>query len=232
MRRFLYILFIILTVFLLGCNKKEDSKLEIKGKDTIEIGFSSEYSVFYDGALVDSSDLYWIIDNTEAVKRKGSTLIGIEAGEVNLKAVLKSDGSVYASKDIKVIDSIVKSISLRGQKTEAIVGEQFIVTIITDPFEAIDEVAPIWTSSDDSIVFVDPAGSTAIINPLKEGTATVSIECSSATASFTVSVSKPITEIEMYNDNEMSLGSTINLSFNIKNPVIEHVRFPAVFFKC
>ncbi|MBO7079471.1 MAG: hypothetical protein J6W64_06650 [Bacilli bacterium] len=223
MRRFLYILFIILTVFLLGCNKKEDSKLEIKGKDTIEIGFSSEYSVFYDGALVDSSDLYWIIDNTEAVKRKGSTLIGIEAGEVNLKAVLKSDGSVYASKDIKVIDSIVKSISLRGQKTEAIVGEQFIVTIITDPFEAIDEVAPIWTSSDDSIVFVDPAGSTAIINPLKEGTATVSIECSSATASFTVSVSKPITEIEMYNDNEMSLGSTINLSFNIKNPVIEAV---------
>lgn len=223
MRKFLYILFIILTVFLLGCNKKEDSKLEIKGKDTIEIGFSSEYSVFYDGTLVDNNDLYWIIDNTEAVKRKGSTLTGIEAGEVNLKAVLKSDGSVYASKDIKVIDSIVKSISLRGQKNEANVGEQFIVTIITDPYEAIDEVAPIWTSSDENIVFVDPAGSTAIINPLKEGTATVSIECSSATASFTVSVTKPITEIEMYNDNEMSLGSTINLSFNIKNPVIEAI---------
>lgn len=223
MRRFLYILFIILTVFLFGCNKKEDSKLEIRGKDTIEIGFSCEYSVFYDGKEVDVNDLYWIIDNTESVKRRGSTLTGVEAGDVNLKAVLKSDGAVYASKDIKVIDSIVKSISLRGQKNEAMVGEQFIVSIITDPFEAIDEVAPKWLSSDESVVFVDPAGSTAIINTLKEGSATIVVECSSATASFTISVSKPITEIEMYNDNEMSLGSTINLNFNIKNPVIEAI---------
>lgn len=223
MRRFLYILFIILTVFLFGCNKKEDSKLEIRGKDTIEIGFSCEYSVFYDGKEVDVNDLYWIIDNTESVKRRGSTLTGVEAGDVNLKAVLKSNGAVYASKDIKVIDSIVKSISLRGQKNEAMVGEQFIVSIITDPFEAIDEVAPKWLSSDESVVFVDPAGSTAIINTLKEGSATIVVECSSATASFTISVSKPITEIEMYNDNEMSLGSTINLNFNIKNPVIEAI---------
>ena len=223
MRRFLYILFIMAAIFLLGCAKSEDSKLEIKGKDTIEIGFSSEYNVYYEGKEVSADELYWIIDNTTSVKRKGSTLTGIAPGEVNLKAVLKSDGSVYASKDIKVIDSIVKSISLRGQKNEAVVGDQFIVSIITDPYEAIDEVSPIWSSSDSEVVFVDPAGSTAIVNVLKEGNATISIECSSATASFDIAITKPITEIEMYNDNEISLGSTMCLDFNIKNAIIEAV---------
>ena len=221
MRKFLCFLFIIFTLCLVGCNKNETSQLEIKGKDTIEIGFSSEYSVYYEGKEVSEDDIYWIIDNTSSVKRKGSTLTGIAAGDVNLKAVLKSDGSIYTSKDIKVIDSIVKSISLRGQKDEANVGDQFIVSIITDPYEAIDEVTPIWKSSDESVVFVDSAGSTAIINALKEGSATVEIECSSATASFSITISKPITEIEMYNDNEISLGSTIPLVFNITNPIIE-----------
>ena len=68
--------------------------MKIEGKDTIEIGFENEYKAYYEEEELDSDEFFWIIDNTNAVKRKGNTLVGVSEGTVNLKAVLKSDGTI------------------------------------------------------------------------------------------------------------------------------------------
>ena len=220
MKRIIYVIIVIFSIFLISCKQESSSKMKIEGKDTIEIGFENEYKAYYEEEELDSDEFFWIIDNTNAVKRKGNILVGVSEGTVNLKAVLKSDGTIFASKTIEVIDSIVESISLRGTKTEVEVGTQFIVTIITDPFEAIDEVTSRWSASND-IVEIDPANDSAIITAKSEGVVTITVECSSATASFELKVNKVITEIEMYNDNEAMVNTSTYLSFNIDDPVIE-----------
>lgn len=207
-------------LFMFGC-KNESTKMEIKGNDTIEVGFSSEYKVYYEDQILSESEFYWIIDNTEVAGRAGSTLYGIDTGVVNIKAVLKEDPSVYVNKTITIIESVVESVSLRNAKTDVKVGDQFIVTILTEPSDAVLDVDAIWQCDNEDVVAIDPADGSAIITALNEGSATITVTCSSASASFTINVTKAITEIEMYNDNEASVSSVLYLDFNIDNPVIE-----------
>lgn len=216
------VLFFVLlsSLFMFACSK-ENNKMEIKGNDTIEVGFSSEYKVFYDNQVLSESEFYWIIDNTDVAARAGGTLYGLETGTVNIKAVLKEDPSIYVGKTVKIIESVVESISLRNAKSDVKVGDQFIVTILSEPSDAVYDVEAIWECDKDDIVAIDKADDSAIITALNEGTVTITVTCSSASASFTLNVAKAITEIEMYNDIEASVSSVLYLDFNIDNPVIK-----------
>ena len=220
MKRIVYIFILVFILFLVSCSKNETSKIEIIGSDTIEVGFDSQYIIKYDGEDKGFNDFYWIIDNTSAVSRYDDVLTGLEAGEVNLRLVLKEDASVYAVKTINVIDSIVESVQIRGQKDKAEVGSQFIVYINTKPDDAIDNVRAVWTSSNDNVE-IDPADESAIITCLKEGDCTITVRCSSAQASFKLQIYKPITEIEMYNDDELCVNCAMCLNFNIEDAVVE-----------
>ena len=220
MKRIFYIFILVFMLFLVSCNNTETSKIEIIGSDTIEIGFDSEYKIKYDGEEKEFTDFYWIIDNTNAVSRYDNVLTGLQAGVVNLRLVFKEDASVYAVKTINVIDSIVESVQIRGQKEKAEVGSQFIVYVNTDPADAIDRAKPIWTSSNDNVV-IDPADESAIITCVGEGDCTINVRCSSAQATFSLQIYKPITEIEMYNDDELCVNCAMSLNFNIEDAVIE-----------
>lgn len=219
MKKALFILFLILTISLCGC--KETSNFKIVGDDTIEIGFSSEYKVYLNDEELDNNDIYWILDNTKVVSRIDNKITGVSSGLVNLKAVLKSDSSVYASKSIEVIESIVDSIDFRGAKSNIEVGEQFIVSIIAEPLDAIDSAKAVWTVDTEGVVDIDPADDSAIITGLKAGKVCITAKCSSAVQSFELIVSEPFVEIMMNNDYEVSLSSTLLLDFNIDNPYIE-----------
>lgn len=220
MKKILYIFILVLVLFLVSCSKNEASKIEIVGNDTIEVGFDSEYKVLYEGNERDFSDFYWIIDNTTAVSRLDNVLTGLEAGTVNLRIVLKEDAKIFAMKEISVIDSIVNEVYIRGYKEKADVGNQFIVSIYTEPSDALSNVTCEWFVDND-IVTIDPADDSAIITCMQKGTCTISVKCSSATASFTLNIYEPITEIEMYNDDEICVDCAMNLNFNIDDAVIE-----------
>ena len=147
------VLFFVLlsSIFMFACSK-ENNKMEIRGNDTIEVGFSSEYKVYYDNQVLSESEFYWIIDNTDVAARAGSTLYGLETGTVNIKAVLKEDPSIYVSKTVTIIESVVESISLRNAKSDVKVGDQFIVTILSEPSDAVYDVEAIWECDKDNIV--------------------------------------------------------------------------------
>lgn len=220
MKKIIYIFVILFVLFLVSCSKNDTNKIEIIGNDTIEVGFDSEYKVLYNGNERPSDDFYWIIDNTTAISRLDNVLTGLNIGTVNLRLVLKEDASVYAMKEIKVIDSIVESVSIRGYKEKAEVGTQFIVSIITEPSDALIDSKAEWFVDND-IVVIDPADDNAIITCMNEGTCTITVKCSSATASFKINIYKAIDEIEMYNDDELCVNCAMLLNFNIDDAVIE-----------
>ena len=183
------VLFIVLlsAIFMFGC-KNESAKLEIKGNDTIEVGFSSEYKVYYEDQILSESEFYWIIDNTEVAGRAGSTLYGLDTGVVNIKAVLKEDPSVYVNKTVTIIESVVESVSLRNAKTDVKVGDQFIVTILTEPSDAVLDVDAIWQCDNEDVVAIDPADGSAIITALNEGSATITVSDGTHTDTIAVTV--------------------------------------------
>lgn len=220
MKKAILIFVFLFSIFMFACGQ-ENKKMEIRGNDTIEVGFSGEYKVYYNDEILNEKEFYWIIDNTEVAARAGNTLYGLDTGTVNIKAVLKENPSVFVSKEIKIIESVVESISLRNAKTDVKVGDQFIVTIVAEPAEAIYDVDAIWTCDKEDIVVIDPADDSAIITAINEGSTTITVTCSSAIATFTVNVSKQITEIEMYNDDQVNVSSILCLNFNIDNPIIE-----------
>lgn len=66
-------------------------------------------------------------------------------------------------------------------------GDQFQLTVLKDPIDAIDELSPVWSSSDESVVTVDQNG---LVTATGVGTATIKVESNGfeATCEVTINV--------------------------------------------
>jgi uncharacterized protein YjdB len=59
-------------------------------------------------------------------------------------------------------------------------GDKFQLGVAKDPIDAIDELSPVWSSSDENVFTVDQTGLVTVMGP---GTATITVESNGFTAS-------------------------------------------------
>lgn len=87
-------------------------------------------------------------------------------------------------------------------------GDSFQLEVVKNPIDAIDELSPVWSSSDENVFTVDQTGLVTVMGP---GTATITVESNG----FTASVEKTanvLTTVEFYPN---ALPFTIeDLTFN------------------
>ena len=87
-------------------------------------------------------------------------------------------------------------------------GDSFQLEVVKNPIDAIDELSPVWSSSDENVFTVDQNGLVTVMGP---GTATITVESNG----FTASVEKTanvLTTVEFYPN---ALPYTIeDLTFN------------------
>lgn len=207
----LLVFMLMLCTFLVGC--KENGPLEIQGEERLEIGFSYEYVVKYNGIEISFDELYFNVSNLDICEVKGNTLYALDSGFITITAALKDDPTVYISKQLEIIEPLVSDIKLKGDKTVK-EGEQILLEAIVTPEDTTIPV--IWESSDPSIATVDEG----IITGVKGGIVIISAKCSSAKAEFTVEVIEIIREIKVEGKNEIEVNSTQRYDFNIDDPII------------
>lgn len=73
-------------------------------------------------------------------------------------------------------------------------GDSFQLEVVKNPIDAIDELSPVWSSSDENVFTVDQTGLVTVMGP---GTATITVESNG----FTASVEKTanvLTTVEFY----------------------------------
>lgn len=87
-------------------------------------------------------------------------------------------------------------------------GDTFQLTVVKDPIDAIDELSPVWSSSDENVFTVDQTGLVTVMGP---GTATITVESNGFTASAE-KTANVLTTVEFYPN---SLPYTIqDVTFN------------------
>lgn len=85
------------------------------------------------------------------------------------------------------IDVDLAGIRIGGVPTDKIYeGDTFQLSVVKDPIDAIDELSPVWSSSDENIFTVDQTG---LMTVTGVGTATITVESNGYTASVELSVS-------------------------------------------
>ena len=210
----LWIFLLILCSFLVACQEQELGPVfEIIGEDKLEIGYSYEYSMEYEGQKVELEDVYFIVSNHEVCSVEGTTITALEYGVFTLTVAFKEDPTIIASKHIEIIPPIVTSIKIRGEKFMK-EGEQILLEAIVTPEDTFIPVE--WFSSDESIATVDEG----IITALQGGTVTITAKCSSATAKHVITIDGVIRKITIEGDNEIKVNSSVEYKFNIDDPII------------
>ena len=202
---------LLLCTFLVACGQTRP--LEIHGEEKLEIGFSYEYVVTYDGVEVSFEELYFNVSNLDICEVKGNTLYALDSGLITITVALKDDPTIYISKELEIVEPLVSDIKIKGDKSVK-EGEQILLEAFVTPEDTTIPV--IWESSDPSIATVDEG----IITGIKGGTVVISAKCSSAKAEFIVEVIEIIREIKVQGENEIEVNSTHKYDFNITDPII------------
>lgn len=207
----LWFLIVVFALFLTGCSA---NKLEIIGEEKLEIGFNYEYNVFLNGVEIDYNEYFFNVSNPEVVEINENSIKALDSGFITLTVALKDNPSIYVSKNLEIIEPLVKSLKLRTDKTLN-EGEQTIVEAFTDPEDTLEPVY--FESSDPSIATVDNDG---VVTGLKGGVVTIFATCASAKAQINIEIIEIIREIKVYGNNELEINSTEEYTFNISDPII------------
>lgn len=94
-------------------------------------------------------------------------------------------GDVTASIPV-TIDVDLEGLIIAGVPTEKqYVGDSFQLEVVKDPIDAIDELSPVWSSSDESVLTVDQNG---LVTAVGIGTATITVESNGFTASAEITI--------------------------------------------
>ncbi len=210
----LWIFILILCSFLFACQEQEIIPVfEIIGEDKLEIGYSYEYSMKYEGEEIDLNDVYFIVSNPNICSVEGTTITALEYGVFTLTVAFKEDPTIIASKHIEIIPPLVTSIKIKGDKIMK-EGEQILLEAIVTPDDTFIPVE--WFSSDESIATVDEG----IITALQGGTVIITAKCSSATAKHVITIDGIIRNITVEGDDEIKVNSSVEYKFNIDDPII------------
>ncbi len=98
------------------------------------------------------------------------------------------------------IDVDLAGLVIKGAPTGKVyVGETFQLSVEKDPIDAIDEISPVWSSSDKSVVIVDQNG---FVTTVGAGTATIKVETNGfeATLDVTINVLATVSFYPNYRD--------------------------------
>lgn len=124
-----------------------------------------------------------------------------DASKVVVKGLMGGFGTLYVqagdvTSSIPVtIDVDLAGLVITGAPTGKIyVGEAFQLAVVKDPIDAIDEISPVWSSSDESVVTVDQNG---LVTTVGGGTATIKVESNGFEATLDVTVNV-LTTVSFY----------------------------------
>ena len=210
----LWIFILILCSLLVACQEQEIIPVfEIIGEEKLEIGYSYEYSMKYEGEEIDLNDVYFIVSNNNICSVEGTTITALEYGVFTLTVAFKEDPTIITSKHIEIIPPLVTNIKIKGDKFMK-EGEQILLEAIVTPDDTFIPVE--WFSSDESIATVDEG----IITALQGGTVTITAKCSSATAKHVITIDGIIRNITVEGKDEIEVNSSVEYKFNIDDPII------------
>jgi len=207
-------LFLLIMVFLLiGCENA--NVLTIEGSKTLEMGYSEEYKVFYNGKELSEDDYLWTIGDRTVLYNNGNTFTPLKEGICDIIAVLKEDGTIVAKYTVTVIDALIKSISIYSSEgTKVYINDFLNLEYKINPSDVLVEAT--WSTSDESIASIDQDG---LLTAHSKGVVTVYVKCGKAIGTLDINVKEKITEIVSKIPNEISVGQGVKLSFNIDDPV-------------
>ena len=148
------------------------------GPDDINVSFkyswiSSDETIFT--VTPDANDPSKAIVNG---RRGGFGTLYVQAGDVTTSIPV-------------TIDVDLEGIHIEGVPTGKVYkGDSFQLTVVKNPIDAIDQLSPVWSSSDESVVKVDQTGLVTAMGP---GTATITVESNGFTASVDVTINVMVT---------------------------------------
>lgn len=141
------------------------------------------------------------------------------AGKAVVNGVKGGFGTLYAQagdviKSIPVtIDVDLEGIVIAGVPAGKIYkGDSFQLEVVKNPTDAIDELSPVWSSSDENILVVDQTG---VVTATGVGTATVTVESNGFTASVDITVNVMVTVSFYPNSSTYAVDEYLTLTSNV-----------------
>ena len=113
------------------------------------------------------------------------------------------------------IDVDLEGLVIEGAPTEKIyTGDVFQLNVVKNPIDAIDEISPVWSSSDETVLTVDQTG---LVTAVGGGTATVTVESNgfTATLDLTINVLVTVYFYPNYKDYTVNGDLSFHSSFTI-----------------
>ena len=113
------------------------------------------------------------------------------------------------------IDVDLEGLVIEGAPTEKIyTGDVFQLNVVKNPIDAIDEISPVWSSSDETVLTVDQTG---LVTAVGGGTATVTVESNgfTATLDLTINVLVTVSFYPNYKDYTVNGDLSFHSSFTI-----------------
>ena len=114
------------------------------------------------------------------------------AGKAIVTGVMGGFATLFAQAgDVIVSIPVTIDVDLEGVRITGVPsgkiykGDSFQLQAVKNPLDAIDELSPVWSSSDESILAVDQTG---LVTATGVGTATITVESNGFTASVNVTV--------------------------------------------
>lgn len=213
----IFVMFLLLSTFLIGCKKDDkdipptrlDYSIEntyISVGQTKELKFTLEPSDASKDVLLQSSDESILTTNN-------NTMTGVNTGKVIVTAKSTLDESIKVSFYVTVY-SVPTSLNCYNRNEEIAINSQLNFRSIIEPDDANPYVK--WTSSDSSIISINSSG---IATAHKLGTATIT---GVSEGNSNLTYVKTLTVIETAEDinidvpkSEDYIGSTIKLTSNV-----------------
>lgn len=111
------------------------------------------------------------------------------------------------------IDVDLAGLVITGAPTGKIYkGESFYLGVEKDPIDAIDELSPVWSSSDENVLTVDQTG---LVTATGAGTATIKVESNGFEATLDVTVNV-LTTVSFYpNSKDYAVNEDLRLVSNV-----------------
>lgn len=113
------------------------------------------------------------------------------------------------------IDVDLEGLVIEGAPTDKIyTGDVFQLNVVKNPIDAIDEISPVWSSSDENVLTVDQTG---LVTAVGGGTATVTVESNgfTATLDLTINVLVTVSFYPNYKDYTVNGDLSFHSSFTI-----------------
>lgn len=134
--------------------------------------------------------------------RGGFATLYVQAGDVTT--------SIPVTVDVDLAGLVIEG----APEGKVYKGDTFQLSVAKDPIDAIDELSPVWSSSDENVLTVDQTGLVAAVGP---GTAAITVASNGFTATVEVTVNVMKT-VEFYpNSSEYQATEDLKVVSNVYN---------------